>query len=197
MGTVARLSVSRSRGSARAGYRAGAVALAFPERVADRSRRIGCAPDPVLEQLVAGVTGLEAGRDAAALFRLVLLSQLASSLPAFRASLSRYDAFLDLGAAAAAEGKELGRHDFRRLFPAGTEDLQLVFLTGDAALLARRLSQRGGSHFFPASLLETQLATLEIPAPEERAWTFDVTDTPEAIVGRIIERVKAARTATG
>jgi superfamily II DNA or RNA helicase len=128
MGTVARLSVSRSRGRARAGYRAGAVALAFPERVADRSRRIGCAPDPVLEQLVARVTGLEAGRDAAALFRLVLLSQLASSLPAFRASLSRYDAFLDLGAAAAAEGKELGRHDFRRLFPAGTEDLQLVFL---------------------------------------------------------------------
>src|SRR5437763_3977816 len=42
MGTVARLSVSRSRGRARAGYRAGAVALAFPERVADRSRRIGC-----------------------------------------------------------------------------------------------------------------------------------------------------------
>ena len=128
MGTVARLSVSRSRGRARTGYRAGAVALAFPERVADRSRRIGCAPEPVLGQLVAGVTGLEAGRDAAALFRLVLLSQLASSLPAFRASLSRYEAFLDLGAAAAAEGKELGRHDFRRLFPAGTEDLQLVFL---------------------------------------------------------------------
>ena len=128
MGTVARLSVSRSRGRARTGYRAGAVALSFPERVADRSRRIGCAPEPVLEQLVAGVTGLEAGRDAAALFRLVLLSQLASSLPAFRASLSRYEAFLDLGAAAAAEGKELGRHDFRRLFPAGTEDLQLVFL---------------------------------------------------------------------
>src|SRR5690349_5345065 len=128
MGTVARLSVSRSRGRARTGYRAGAVALSFPERVADRSRRIGCPPGPVLEQLVAGVTGLEAGRDAAALFRLVLLSQLASSLPAFRASLSRYEAFLDLGAAAAAEGKELGRHDFRRLFPAGTEDLQLVFL---------------------------------------------------------------------
>ena len=128
MGAVARLSVSRSRGRARAGYRAGAVALAFPERVADRSRRVGCAPEAVLEQLVAAVTRLEAGRDAAALFRLVLLSQLASSLPAFRASLSRYEAFLDLGAAAAAEGKELGRHDFRRLFPAGTEDLQLVFL---------------------------------------------------------------------
>jgi len=86
---------------------------------------------------------------------------------------------------------------YRDVLRGADPDLQLVFLTGDAALLARRLSQRGGSHFFPAYLLETQLATLEIPAPEERAWTFDVTDAPEAIVGRILERVKAARTATG
>jgi len=85
---------------------------------------------------------------------------------------------------------------YRDVLRGADPDLQLVFLTGDAALLARRLSQRGG-HFFPPSLLETQLATLEIPGAEERAWTFDVTDTPEAIVGRIMERVKAARTATG
>jgi len=86
---------------------------------------------------------------------------------------------------------------YRDVLRGADPDLQLVFLTGDPALLARRLSQRGGSHFFPASLLETQLATLEIPAAEERAWTFDVTDAPEAIVGQIVERVKAARTATG
>ena len=85
---------------------------------------------------------------------------------------------------------------YRDVLRSADPHLQLVFLTGVAPLLARRLSQRGG-HFFPPSLLETQLATLEIPAPEERAWTFDVTDTPEAIVGRIMERVKAARTATG
>lgn len=85
---------------------------------------------------------------------------------------------------------------YRDLLRDADPDLQLVFLTGDPPLLARRLSQRGG-HFFPPSLLETQLATLEIPAPEERAWTFDVRDTPEAIAGRIVERVRAARTATG
>jgi len=78
--------------------------------------------------LVAGVARLHGGRDAAALFRLVLLSQLASSLPAFRASLGRYEAFLEQGAAAATDGRTLNRADFRRLFPAGTEDLQLVFL---------------------------------------------------------------------
>ncbi len=125
---VARLSVSRSRARVQTGYATGRVSLSLPDRAVGRSLRLGCAPDPVLEQLVTGVTRLEAGRDAAALFRLVLLSQLASSLPAFRASLGRYEAFLELGAAAAAEGKALKRDDFRRLFPAGSEDLQLAFL---------------------------------------------------------------------
>ena len=85
---------------------------------------------------------------------------------------------------------------YRDVLRGADPNLQIVFLTGDAALLARRLSQRAG-HFFPVSLLGSQLATLEIPGAEERAWTFDVTDSPEAIVGRIVERITAARTATG
>ncbi|HYL55974.1 MAG TPA: DEAD/DEAH box helicase [Gemmatimonadales bacterium] len=125
---VARLSVSRSRGRVRAGYEVGHVPIAFPIRAAGRWCRVGCAPDAVLRELVAGVARLHGGRDAAALFRLVLLSQLASSLPAFRASLGRYEAFLEQGAVAATDGKTLTRADFRRLFPAGTGDLQLVFL---------------------------------------------------------------------
>src|SRR5947208_3070889 len=80
-----------------------------------------------LRQLVPGVAGLEAGAEAAALLRLLLLPQLASSLPAFRASLARYEAFLELSAAAATQGRALGRPDFKRLFPAGSEDLQLAF----------------------------------------------------------------------
>lgn len=125
---VARLAVSRSRGRVRAGYELGRVPLAFPIRAAGRSWRVGCAPDVVLRELVAGVARLRGGSDAAALFRLVLLSQLASSLPAFRASLGRYEAFLEQGAVAATDGKTLTRADFRRLFPSGTEELQLVFL---------------------------------------------------------------------
>ncbi len=128
MAAVARLSVSRSRSRVRAAYEVGRVPLAFPIRAAGRSWRVGCAPDEVLRELVAGVARLHGGRNAAALFRLVLLSQLASSLPAFRVSLGRYDAFLEQSAVAAADGRALDRADFRRLFPTGTEDLQLVFL---------------------------------------------------------------------
>ncbi len=124
---AARLSVSRSRQRVRAGYGSGPAVLAFPERAAGEAIRAGTAPDPVLEQLVTGVAQLEAGGEAAALFRMLLLSQLASSLPAFRASLVRYEAFLELGAAAAAHGRALGRRDFRGLFPAGSDDLQLAF----------------------------------------------------------------------
>jgi len=124
---AARLSVSRSREHVQAGYGTGPVVLPFPERAAGESIRVGTAPDSELRQLVTGVAGLEAGAEAAALFRLLLLSQLASSLPAFRASLARYEAFLELSAAAATQGRALGRPDFKRLFPAGSEDLQLAF----------------------------------------------------------------------
>ncbi len=123
---AARLSVSRSRERVRRGYRTGPV-LAFPEHASGEAIRAGTARGAVLEQLVTGVAQLEGGGEAAALFRLLLLSQLASSLPAFRASLVRYEAFLELGAAAAAQGRALGRRDFRGLFPAGSDDLQLAF----------------------------------------------------------------------
>jgi len=47
-----------------------------------------------------------------------------------------------------------------RLAQAG--DLRVVFLKGDAAAIAPRVASRRG-HFMPASLLESQFATLEEP----------------------------------
>src|SRR5438445_7743194 len=128
---AARLVVARSRARARAGYPAGPVVLCFPERAAGELIRAGTAPERQLEDLVRGVAQLEvsAARATAGLLRLTLLSQLASSLPAFRASLARYEAFLDLARAAAAEGRSLGSREFQRLFPRGeAADLQLTLL---------------------------------------------------------------------
>jgi helicase-like protein/SNF2 domain-containing protein len=126
---AARLCVSRSRERVRAGYGRGPAVLSFPKRLAGETIRVGAAPDAELQRLVTDIAQLEAGGEAAALFRLLLLTQLASSLPAFRASLARYEAFLELGAAAASQGRALGRRDFRRLFPAGSDDLQLAFFS--------------------------------------------------------------------
>jgi gluconokinase len=77
---------------------------------------------------------------------------------------------------------------YRDVLRGADPELRFVHLTGDPALTAQRLSQRAG-HFMPAALLESQLATLEPPAPEERAWTFDLADAPETIVAHVVARL--------
>jgi gluconokinase len=77
---------------------------------------------------------------------------------------------------------------YRDVLRGADADLRFVHLTGDRALIAQRLSQRVG-HYMPASLLESQLATLEPPAPDEDAWTFDVAGPPESLVQQIAARL--------
>jgi gluconokinase len=48
-----------------------------------------------------------------------------------------------------------------------------VFLDGSRSLLEQRIAARR-NHFMPSSLLSSQLATLEPPAPEEGAMRFDI-----------------------
>ena len=70
---------------------------------------------------------------------------------------------------------------YRDRLAGGRDDVRFVHLTGDPALLRQRLEQRRG-HYMPASLLDSQLATLEPPAG---AITVDVGGTPAAIVATI------------
>jgi hypothetical protein len=57
----------------------------------------------------------------------MLLRRLGSSLPAFRAALARHDAYLDLAARAAMDGRALTPREFQRCFPRAAEsDIQLV-----------------------------------------------------------------------
>jgi gluconokinase len=44
--------------------------------------------------------------------------------------------------------------------------LHFLHLAGDRAILARRMAERPG-HYMPVSLLDSQLATLEPPGPDE------------------------------
>ncbi|MFM8436721.1 MAG: gluconokinase [Planctomycetia bacterium] len=67
----------------------------------------------------------------------------------------------------------------------------LVHLDGSRDLLAARLASRQG-HFMPPGLLESQLATLERPAADERAIVVDVADPPDAIMERIAARIDGA-----
>ena len=69
----------------------------------------------------------------------------------------------------------------------GATDVQFVYLAGGRALLAERLAQRRG-HFMPPALLDSQLAILEEPAPDEHAWVCDIRQTPDAIVVDLVRR---------
>ena len=82
------------------------------------------------------------------------------------------------------------KHAYRDVLRGADPGLQFVHLTGDPALIAQRMAHRVG-HYMPAALLQSQLATLEAPAPEELAWTLDVADSPDAIVTRIVARLAA------
>jgi len=124
---AARLVVARSRSRVRSGYTGGPVALSFPLRSDAEPMRVGPAPDSVVEALVTGVSRLTGGGHAAPLLRLMLLRRLASSLAAFRASLTRHAAYLDLVERAAADGRRLSPREFQRCFPrADGLDVQLV-----------------------------------------------------------------------
>ena len=80
---------------------------------------------------------------------------------------------------------------YRDILRQGASDLQFLYLHGDYDLLAARMAARTG-HYMPASLLVSQLETLEVPDPDEHAQVFDVARKPEMIVAVNIARWLAA-----
>jgi gluconokinase len=88
------------------------------------------------------------------------------------------------------------RRRYRDTLRDGDRDVQFVYLNGDAALLRARMLTRPG-HFMPVSLIESQLATLEVPDPDEGAWIVDIRPSPDVIVADLVARVaRAERNAT-
>lgn len=63
------------------------------------------------------------------------------------------------------------------------EEGRLVWLTGPTALIAGRLAARQG-HFMGAGMLESQLAALEPPSPDE-ALAVEITAPPDAIASSV------------
>ncbi len=79
---------------------------------------------------------------------------------------------------------------YRDLLRAGAPDLRFVFLHGDPALLATRLAARSG-HYMPASLLQSQLDTLEPPAADEATVALDIALPPATLVDAAVQGLNA------
>jgi gluconokinase len=82
------------------------------------------------------------------------------------------------------------KRSYRNVLRAEAGELRFVFLRGPRALLAERIASRRG-HFMPPSLLDSQLATLEEPSPDEHAWACDISESPQGLVAALVARTSA------
>jgi carbohydrate kinase (thermoresistant glucokinase family) len=75
---------------------------------------------------------------------------------------------------------------YRTIIIGDRPGVRLVYLKGSRAVIAERLAKRQG-HFMPAGLLDSQLATLEEPAPDEHAIIVEIGGPPDAVIDRIVD----------
>lgn len=80
---------------------------------------------------------------------------------------------------------------YRDRLRSAAPDLALVHLRGTRDVLAARLASRRG-HYMPASLLDSQLQTLQPPEPDERAIELDVDTPPRTLVRQAASLVETA-----
>ncbi|MBL8349149.1 MAG: gluconokinase [Burkholderiaceae bacterium] len=85
------------------------------------------------------------------------------------------------------------RRRYRDRLRAACPGLRFVFLHGDPALLRERMTSRRG-HYMPASLLDTQLATLEPPDADEDALAVDVGPAVEQVTTTVLAGLKRCET---
>lgn len=78
----------------------------------------------------------------------------------------------------------------RAILEKNSNAIHFVYLEGSKNLIEQRLESRKG-HYFPASLLASQLETLE---PPENAFTISITQTPSAIVEIIMKTLLSQNT---
>jgi gluconokinase len=77
------------------------------------------------------------------------------------------------------------KRSYRDLLIGNRENVRLVYLHADPAVLHARLKARVG-HYMPASLLDSQLATLEPPQQDEHPITVDSDEPLSMIVDFVI-----------
>ncbi len=78
---------------------------------------------------------------------------------------------------------------YREQIGNGKPGVQIVYLHGDRATLEAHVQGRH-HEYMPTSLLDSQLATLEPPGPDEHVIEVDVAGTEAHTVAEVIRRLK-------
>ena len=111
----------------------------------------------------------------------------ADRLPWLQAIARRIDVWRERGEAGVVTCSALKRN-YRDIIVGDRRDVALVYLKGPQALIHGRLTART-SHFMPVGLLESQFATLQEPAEDERPIVVDIGPEPARIAGEILRRL--------
>lgn len=82
------------------------------------------------------------------------------------------------------------KRSYRDLLRDGHPSVCFVHVTASAETIRRRLERRHG-HYMPATLLDSQLATLEPLQPDEPGLTLPGDGEPEAVVDELVTRLDA------
>ena len=78
------------------------------------------------------------------------------------------------------------KRSYRDFLHEGRPDVQIALLEVDEATLTARLAGRH-DHFFPMKLMQSQLAILEMPTPDEHMLVVPAAGTPAAMASKIID----------
>lgn len=81
------------------------------------------------------------------------------------------------------------KRDYRDKLLAGRPRVLLVYLHGSRELIRSRLAARHG-HFFPADLLDSQLADLQEPEPDEHPLVVEIDQPPEDVVTAVLSLMR-------
>ena len=85
------------------------------------------------------------------------------------------------------------KHKYRDQLRRHCPDVVFLYLTGTPEVIRRRQASRPG-HFMPATLLDSQFATLEPLGPHEAGVAIDVDQSIDAIVDEYVAQSDAAPT---
>ena len=83
------------------------------------------------------------------------------------------------------------KRSYRQVIIGNRQEVRLVYLRGGRDLVAEHLASRHG-HFMPASLLQTQIDTLEEPEPDEDPLIVDVGASANQVAEEIIHLLGAS-----
>jgi gluconokinase len=81
------------------------------------------------------------------------------------------------------------KRSYRDVLRQGRPAVHIVILNVTRDDLSARMAARHG-HFFPAQLLDSQLAALELPAPGEPCLAVPAVGSPAAVAEEIIRRLQ-------